>query len=107
MGPELPWLISRGGGWADWRDGEIFKRNDGPGRGGTSAENRKSVLMNTFGLTSQERSGFLLVLEWFENFRLRHELAAGREAARAFWKTEVLREGCTRGCFTVTGLSNR
>jgi hypothetical protein len=23
-----------------------------------------------------------LVLEWFENFRLRHELEAGREAAR-------------------------
>jgi hypothetical protein len=44
-------------------------------------------------LTSQERAGFLLVLEWFENFRLRHELAAGREATRAFWRTEVLREG--------------
>ena len=58
------------------------------------------------GLTDRERSGFLLVLEWFENFCLRHELAAGREAARAFWKTEVLREGTTRGCFTGTGLSN-
>lgn len=48
------------------------------------------------GLTDRERTGFLLVLEWFENFRLRHELAAGREAARAFWKLEVLREGVTR-----------
>jgi integron integrase len=48
------------------------------------------------GLTDRERTGFLLVLEWFENFRLRHELAAGREAARVFWKAEVLREGCTR-----------
>ena len=44
------------------------------------------------GLTDRERAGFLLVLEWFENFRLRHELEAGREAARAFWRSEVLRE---------------
>ena len=48
------------------------------------------------GLSTQERTGFLLVLEWFENFRLRRELAAGREAARAFWKTEVRREGRPR-----------
>jgi hypothetical protein len=32
------------------------------------------------GLSERDREGFLLVLEWFENFRLRHELAAGREA---------------------------
>lgn len=42
------------------------------------------------GLTDRERNGFLLVLEWFENFRLRHELPAGREAARSFWRCEVL-----------------
>jgi hypothetical protein len=35
-------------------------------------------------LTDRERTGFLLVLEWFENYRLRHELLAGREAARSF-----------------------
>ena len=44
------------------------------------------------GLTDRERSGYLLVLEWFENFRLRHELGAGREAARVFWTTDVLRD---------------
>jgi len=44
------------------------------------------------GLTNRERTGFLLVLEWFENFRLRHELPAGRDAARMFWKHEVLKE---------------
>ena len=44
------------------------------------------------GLTDRERNGFLLVLEWFENFRLRHELLAGRDAARMFWKREVLKE---------------
>ncbi len=44
------------------------------------------------GLTDHERTGFLLVLEWFENFRLRHQLPAGRDAAKAFWKTEVLRQ---------------
>ena len=48
------------------------------------------------GLTTQERTGFLLVLEWFENFRLRQQLEAGREAARIFWKAEVLREGRPR-----------
>ena len=35
------------------------------------------------GLTDRERTGFLLVLEWFENFRLRHELEAGRDAGQA------------------------
>lgn len=44
------------------------------------------------GLSDRERSGFLLLLEWFESFRLRHELAAGREAAKKFWKMEVIRE---------------
>ena len=44
------------------------------------------------GLTERERSGFLLILEWFENYRLRHDLSAGREAAKIFWKTEILRE---------------
>jgi hypothetical protein len=44
------------------------------------------------GLTDRERAGFLLVLEWFENFRLRHELPAGSEAAKAFWTSEVTRE---------------
>ena len=44
------------------------------------------------GLTELERTGFLLVLEWFENFRLRNEIAAGRNSAKVFWKSEVLRE---------------
>ena len=48
------------------------------------------------GLTEVERAGFLLVLDWFENFRLRHELEGGREAAKQFWKADVLREGRER-----------
>ena len=48
------------------------------------------------GLADRERAGFLLVLEWFENYRLRHELPAGREAARSFWRSEVLAEGRQR-----------
>jgi site-specific recombinase XerD len=44
------------------------------------------------GLTDLERTGFLLLLEWFENFRLRHELPAGRDAANFFWKTDVVRK---------------
>ena len=35
----------------------------------------------------------MLVLEWFENFRLRQQLEAGVDAARVFWRSEVLREG--------------
>ncbi|MBP6785209.1 MAG: hypothetical protein KA152_15540 [Verrucomicrobiales bacterium] len=31
------------------------------------------------GLTDRERTGFLLVLEWFENFRLRHREVLGHE----------------------------
>ena len=41
------------------------------------------------GLSDQERAGFLLVLEWFENFRLRHEMEADRDAAKAFWRLHV------------------
>lgn len=48
------------------------------------------------GLSDRQKTGFLLVLEWFENFRLRHELEAGHEAAKIFWKTEVQREDRTR-----------
>lgn len=48
------------------------------------------------GLTEAERAGFLLVLEWFENFRLRHQLKAERAAAKVFWRSEVLREGRPR-----------
>jgi len=44
------------------------------------------------GLSESERCGFLLVLEWFENYRLRCDLVANREAAVRFWKEEVLRE---------------
>ncbi len=48
------------------------------------------------GLTDRERTGFLLVLEWFENYRLRYDLPAGREAARSFWREEVLGKGRQR-----------
>ena len=45
------------------------------------------------GLGEQDRTGFLMVLEWFENFRLRCNLPAGREAAIRFWKLEVIAKG--------------
>ena len=49
------------------------------------------------GLSASERAGFLLLLEWFENFRLRHRMpAVGRPAAEQFWRGEVLREGVIR-----------
>ena len=42
------------------------------------------------GLSQRDRAGFLVLLEWLENFRLRRGLAAGREAAKCFWREEVL-----------------
>ena len=48
------------------------------------------------GLAERERVGFLLVLEWLENFRLRLGLEAGRDAANAFWRMEVRAEGRVR-----------
>jgi hypothetical protein len=60
-----------------------------------SAKNRhcwRKDLSEFRGLSDRERAGFLLVLEWFENFRLRHDLEANRDAAKIFWRTEVLRE---------------
>jgi hypothetical protein len=33
---------------------------------------------------------------WFENFRLRHSLPAGREGAKAFWADQVKLEGVER-----------
>jgi hypothetical protein len=39
-------------------------------------------------------------------FRLRHELAAGREAARLFWKTEVLREALLEDACGTTSRVN-
>jgi hypothetical protein len=39
---------------------------------------------------------FLLVLEWFENFRLRCGLEAGRDATEAFWRNEVVPDGRPR-----------
>ena len=45
------------------------------------------------GLSDGERAGFLILLEWFENFRLRFSLEAGRESAIQFWKQEVIGKG--------------
>ncbi len=42
------------------------------------------------GLTEKEKAGFLPVLEWFENFRLRRGLEAGSDAVDAFWRSEVV-----------------
>jgi hypothetical protein len=56
----------------------------------------RSDLSEFRGLTEAERSVFLLVLEWFENFRLRCGLEAGRDSTEAFWRKEVVPEGRPR-----------
>jgi hypothetical protein len=48
------------------------------------------------GLSARHRAGFEIFLEWFENFRLRHNLAAGRDAATLFWTEEVTGHGRER-----------
>lgn len=42
------------------------------------------------GLSEKDRTGFLVFLEWFESFRMRCGLEAGREAAKMFWSAEVV-----------------
>lgn len=39
---------------------------------------------------SREKNGYEMLLEWFENFRMRNELKAGKESARIFWRSDVL-----------------
>jgi hypothetical protein len=41
----------------------------------------RSDLAGFRGLSETERNGFLVLLEWFENFRLRLDLPAGRDPA--------------------------
>ncbi|NNE94282.1 MAG: integron integrase [Verrucomicrobiales bacterium] len=41
-------------------------------------------------LTRPEKSGFELLLSWFENWRVSRQLSPGREAAVEFWRSQVL-----------------
>ena len=43
-------------------------------------------------LTSRQKHGYLMLLGWLENFRLRLHLPAGRKAAVAFWRQQVCHE---------------
>ena len=56
------------------------------------------------GLTDFERSGFLLVLEWFENFRLRHEMEAGRDAAKGVTNGAIASPDMKAPCSTSNGV---
>jgi integron integrase len=48
------------------------------------------------GLSDPDRAAYLVLLEWFENFRLRFDLQANRETAERFWRLEVKKEGIVR-----------
>ena len=41
-------------------------------------------------LNARQKYGFTMLLGWFENFRLRKALPAGRKAAVIFWRKEIL-----------------
>ncbi|MDB4437992.1 hypothetical protein N9195_00225 [bacterium] len=65
----------------------------------------RSDLTGFRGLSESERAGFSILLEWFENFRLRHSLDASRETAALFWKDQVKREGIQREEWQLKQLS--
>ena len=48
------------------------------------------------GLSASDRTDFEVFLEWFENYRLRHSLEAGRDVAKLFWSEEVKGHGRER-----------
>lgn len=41
-------------------------------------------------ISASEKNGYEMILSWFENWRLWHRKLPGQQAARAFWKTQVL-----------------
>lgn len=41
-------------------------------------------------VNERERAGFVLVLDWYQRWRLSRELPDGRETARSFWRDQVL-----------------
>ena len=49
----------------------------------------RADILKSRALSDQDKKGFTIVLEWFENYRLRVGLKAGKEAARRFWREEV------------------
>jgi len=49
----------------------------------------RADLQKARNVTDAQRSGFELLLSWFENWRIRQQLAPGRGAVRAFWVQQV------------------
>ncbi len=47
-------------------------------------------------LTPSQKHGFTMLLSWYENFRIRSGLKAGRHSAVVFWKKQVLSEDTER-----------
>ena len=43
-------------------------------------------------LTKQQKQGYVILLSWYESWRLRSMQGAGLESARMFWKAEVLKK---------------
>ncbi|MBK1829055.1 tyrosine-type recombinase/integrase [Haloferula rosea] len=56
----------------------------------------KSDLAASRSVDARAKGGFEMLLVWFENWRLRYRLEAGREAAVAFWKQQVIGDGKER-----------
>jgi hypothetical protein len=49
----------------------------------------RADLQKARNVTDAQRSGFELLIAWFENWRVKQQLEPGREAARAFWVQQV------------------
>lgn len=50
----------------------------------------RSDLEGSRDVKEAQKKGFVIVLDWYEKWRRRQELAPGVESARAFWRAQVL-----------------
>ncbi|MEC5127590.1 integron integrase [Verrucomicrobiales bacterium BCK34] len=41
-------------------------------------------------VSRQDKYGYTLLLEWFENWRMAHHLAPSRDSAKQFWRAQIL-----------------
>jgi len=55
----------------------------------TNAGSWQADLQASRDLTRSEKSGFEIVLDWYEKWRMAHRAVPGRESAALFWKAQV------------------
>jgi hypothetical protein len=58
-------------------------------QGHPSIANWHDDLLASRDLSRQEKSGFEILLNWLEGWRVSKDLPAGRDSAAAFWRAQV------------------